>query len=139
VLLTLAGCSSGGGGSKSFVSSASSSDGSGSGGGGDGGTGGGNDGGGSDGGAGGAQTPLVTGQVIDQVGNTVGGVGDGIVQLGDQIGGIGIGGNTDLTAAAGGLISSTGNAVNTLGAGLSNGLGTLGTDANSLGVTVGSV
>src|SRR5690606_7446747 len=116
VLLTLAGCSSGGGGSKSFVSSASSSDGSG----------GGNDGGGSDGGAGGAQTPLVTAQVIDQVGNTVGGVGDGIVQLGDQIGGIGIGGNTDLTAAAGGLISSTGNAVNTLGAGLSNGLGTLG-------------
>lgn len=103
--------------------------GTGGGGTGGGGTGGGGTGGGGTGGGTGA-TPLVTGQVVGQVGTAVGGVGT-VSGLGSTLNGVPVVGTL-----GGGLVVNTGNAVTSVTDGLTHGLGTLGTDKDSLGLTV---
>lgn len=105
--LSLAGCSGGGGGHKSGSSSSPASSGGGS----------------TDGGTGGTPSTLVTADVASDVGTTVSGVGDGISALGDSLATVPVVGGLARSA-----VSTTGNVVDSVGEGLTNGLGKLGSD-----------
>ena len=78
-------------------------------------------------------TPLVTGQVANEVGTGLGGVGVLVSDVGTTLT------KVPVVGAAGGLVVHTGDAVSSITDGVTNGLGSLGTDKNSLGITVAGV
>jgi hypothetical protein len=73
---------------------------------------------------------LVTTTLVQDVGNTVAGVGDGVGQVGDSLSTVPVVGGVVQSAA-----NTAGNVVSTLGDGVANGIGKLGTVDNGLGVT----
>jgi hypothetical protein len=94
---------------------------------------------------GGGGTP--NGDVLSTVNGVVQQTGKSVSTLGDAVGGLGTqvvaalpgGLNNPLTQSVGGALVKVGDAVDSLGAGLTNGLGQLGKVDNPVGVTVGSL
>ena len=74
---------------------------------------------------------MVTGQVVGQVGTGVQGVGNVVSDIGTALVTVPVVGTV-----GSGLVTNTGNAVTSVGTGLTNGLGSLGTNKDSLGLTV---
>ena len=78
---------------------------------------------------------MIVGQVVDQLGTGVSGLGTGVSSLGSTVNSLPVLGATN----AGGLVNSAGQAVTSIGTGLSDGLGQLGTGGNAVGTTVAGV